>query len=162
MPSPYAPYTDSTDFVANYFYNVFVTNVVALGLPTVGTKADGTPNSVWYGDEPFLPVTPAVAVVPGPEQSNYDGVGGRPVLMTFQTFVMVYFGKIQDAQSNKHQSLQLANGIKRFMNADITLGGNAIDTMCAAIDPGVGIKMGALMDTTRMTFRTRSKVTLNA
>jgi hypothetical protein len=82
--------------------------------------------------------------------------------MTFTTFVMVYYGKVQDRQLNVHASLTIANSVKRFMNADVTLGGNAIDSFVAAVDPGVAIKGGALLDTTRMTFRTRSKVTLNA
>jgi len=162
MPSPYAGYADATETITNYFYTAVVGNAASLGLPVVGVKTDGTPNSVWYGDQTILPVTPAVCVVPGPEQSVYNGVGGRPVMMTFTTFLVVYFGKIQDAQQNTHQALALANTIKRFFNIDITLGGNAIDTMCAAVDPGVGIKQGALIDAARMTFRTRSKVTLNA
>lgn len=162
MPSPYTGLTDSTETVSNYLYLALLGDAVPLGLPTVGVKGDGTFNSVWYGDQAMLPVTPAICIVPGAESSVYNGVGGRPVLMTFETFVMVYFGKIQDAQQNKHQSLTLANAIKRFVNIDITLGGNVIDCMCSNIDPGVAVRMGALMDATRMTFRSRSKVTLNA
>jgi hypothetical protein len=82
--------------------------------------------------------------------------------MEFQTFIMVYYGKIQDAQQNTHQSLILANTIKHLFNQDFTLGGNVIDTFCSNIDPGVAVRMGALMDATRMAYRSRSKVTLNA
>lgn len=161
MPNPYAAYTDSNEFVANYLYQKFLANAGPSGF-NLGGVAQGQPG-VWYGDTSgLLPSTPLLCVIPGPEQSVYQGVGGRPVLMTFTTFVMVYYGKVQDQQANVHASLTLANAVKRFVNPDITLGGNAIDCMCAAIDPGVAVKGGALIDASRMTFRTRSKVTLNA
>ena len=157
-PSPYTGLTDSTEVIANYLYTQLQANMSSF------TDSSGNAaQDVWYGDDSYLlPRTPALCVVPGPEVSVYNGVGGRPVMMTFTTFVMVYYGKLQDHQLNVHGSLTIANSIKRFINADVTLGGNAIDSFVAAIDPGVAIKGGAMLDTTRMTFKTRSKVTLNA
>lgn len=164
MTNPYAPLTDSTETIANYFLTVLTNNMSTFtdnGNPPTAIQA------VWYGDPAgLIPTTPALAVIPGPESSVYNGVGGRPVLMSFQTFIMVYYGKIQDIQINVHASLTIANKIKRFMNADIDLGHNVIDSMCSVIDPGISFRgsgpAGALYDTTRMTFVSRSKTTLNA
>ncbi|SRR5216684_1021477 len=154
MPNPYAAYTDSTEFVANYVLNAIKAGAATLGL------TDAV-NQVWYGDQVLLPETPAVCVVPGPETDTPNGAGGRPVRIDFRTFVMVYYGKVQDQQLNVHASLGLANQIKRLMNADPTLGGNAIDAYFSNIDPGVSAKQGGLMDATRMTLLTKSKVVLN-
>jgi hypothetical protein len=158
---PYSTYTDSTEVVANYFYTQLLANKASF---TDGLVTPTAVQAVWYGDQSgLIPQLPALCIVPGPETSAYNGVGGRPVIMNFQTFVMVYYGKMmQDQQKNVHASLTIANQIKRFMNLDITLGGNAIDCMCAGIDPGIAIRGGAMIDTTRMIFRTRSKVALNS
>jgi len=149
--------------VANYLYTQFKTNKASFTYTDPSTSTVYTVQDVWYGDQSgLIPHLPCLCVIPGPEQSVYNGVGGRPVRMTFQTFVMVYFGKITgDHQMNVHASLSLANVIKRFQNADMTLGGNAIDVFCNAVDPGVAIRGGAMIDTTRMAFTTRTKVLLN-
>jgi hypothetical protein len=161
MPTPYSAYTGSTEFVANYLYTKLLANAGPSGF-NLGGVANGQAG-VWYGDTSgLLPATPMMCVIPGPTSSVYNGVGGRPVLKTFTTFVMVYYGKVQDQQANVHASLTLADAVEKFVNPDITLGGNVIDCMCAAVEPGVAVKGGALIDATRMTFRTRSKVTLNA
>jgi hypothetical protein len=162
MGNPYAPYTDSGEVVANYLYTALLDNKSSFTY--IGP--DSTQYSVqdvWYGDESgLIPHLPCLCVVPGPEISQYNGVGGRPVMMTFQTFVMVYFGKITgDHQTNVHASLSLANAIKRFMNGDPTLGGQVIDSFCSGIDPGIAVRGGAMIDTSRMQFSTRSKVVLN-
>jgi hypothetical protein len=91
----------------------------------------------------------------------YNGVGGRPVMITFQTFVMVYYGKIRDMQQNIHASLTIAKKIKNFVHADFNLGGNVIDCLCTAIEPGVAVKGGALLDASRLAFRSRTKSALN-
>jgi hypothetical protein len=165
MPSPYAGLTDSTEAVANYLLGQFQGAMATFtdnSIPPVSVQA------VWYGDvssgsqQGLLPTTPAIAVVPGPESSVYQGVGARPVFMTFQTFAMVYYGKIQDVQLNIHASLTIANKVRRFVNTLGNFGGLIIDCMCSAIDPGISLRGGALYDTTRMTFVSRSKVTLDA
>jgi hypothetical protein len=154
MSSPYAQYSNSIEVVSNYLLTLLQSNATALSVdPTRGFL---------YGDQSgLLPVTPMLCVVPGPRTSSYNGIGGRPVLSTFQTFVMVYYGKLQDLQQNVHASLTLANQVENVVNADPTLGGHAIDCLCSDQTPGVSMKGGALVDTTRMVFRTRAKVALN-
>jgi hypothetical protein len=161
MPNPYAAYTGSIEVLNNYIFNKLLSNAGPSGF-NLGGVATGNQPGVWYGDvSGLLPSTPVICLVPGPETSVYNGVGGRPVLKTFQTFVMVYYGKIQDQQQNVHASLTLAEQVELFMNSDITLGGIAIDCLCTAKQPGVAVKGGALIDATRLTFRSRTKVLLN-
>jgi len=156
MTNPYGT-TDSTEVVANYLYTQLLANMATF-VDSGGTAIQ----SVWYGDNSeLLPNTPSVCVIPGTEASTYDGVGGRPVMMVFTTYVMVYYGKVGDQQLNVHGSQQIANVIKRFVHADVNLGGNVIDCLCASLEPGIAIRNGAMIDATRLTFRSRSKVLLN-
>lgn len=160
MSSPYAGLTDDSEVVANYLLNAF-TSVMSTftdnGNPPTALQA------IWYGDQSgLLPTTPAMSIVPGPQTSRYNGVGARPVLMTFETFALVYYGKIQDIQANTHASLTIANKVKKYQNTLGNFGGLIIDCMCSAVDPGVSVRAGAMYDTTRMTFVARTKVTLDA
>jgi hypothetical protein len=145
---PYST-TDSNEVVASY----------VLGLIQGAATANGI-KGVWYGDQRKVPQTPTVCVVPGPETSTYNGVGGRPVMKVFTTYVMVYFSKVQDNQANIHGSLTLAQALARVIHADGTLGGNVIDVLVTNLDPGIAFKTGSLMDASRLTLRSRSKVVL--
>lgn len=155
MPTPYAGYVDSTEAVTTYLYNILLTNASALGVDSS--------TGVFYGDQMLLPTTPALCVVPGPETGMPNGAGGRPMLMVFLTYVMVYYEKIQDIQLNTHASLVLANTVKRLIHQDPTLGNTVINCYCSGVEPGVAVKGPgrSLMDASRMVFNSRSKVVLN-
>ncbi len=157
MSTPYSTLADSTEVVGNYVLTQLKNNAVQF------TDANGNAvQDVWYGDmSGLLPHMPCLCVIPGPERSVYNGVGGRPVLMQFLTYVMVYAGQIIDMQQNVHASLTIANKIKRFMNTDVRLGGNVIDCFCSAIEPGVAVRGTAYIDATRMAFQSRTKTLLN-
>ncbi len=153
MSNPYAGFTDSTDVVTKYILDKLSASAATLG-------ADPR-KSFYYGDQVLVPTTPAFCVIPGPETSQYDGVGGRPVIITFQTFVMVYAYKVQDVQLNMRTALQLATTVKHIIHPDVRLGGNVIDCFCSNVDPGYAVRRGDLIAAARMTFRSRSKVVLN-
>lgn len=157
MPNPYASYADSTEVISAYLLAQLQANLSSF------PDANGViPFDVWYNDTSgLLPRTPALCVVSGPERSVYNGVGGRPVMMSFTNFIIVYYGKVQDRQQNVHGSLTIANNIKHFINADLTLGGHVIDALCSAVDPGIAIRGSALYDATRVTVTSRSKTALN-
>lgn len=142
--------TDDADVVATYVLSLI------RGIQAANGIAD-----VFYGDEKKLPRTPTVCVIPGPETSEYSGVGGRPVMMVFTTYVMVYYSKVQDTQVNRHASLGLAKTLKHAIHADGTLGGNVIDVLVTNLDPGMALKApNTLYDASRLTLRSRSKVVL--
>jgi len=48
----------------------------------------------------------------------------------FETYVYVYYGKIQDVQVNLHAAQALADAIEPVVHADVTLGGLVIGTLC--------------------------------
>lgn len=78
----------------------------------------------------------------------------------FETYVYVYFGKVQDVQVNLHAAQALADAIEPVVQADITLGGIVTWTLCTQNEPGMINKMGSLMMGNRMTFESRSKTRL--
>jgi hypothetical protein len=152
MAPPYG-FTDSTDVVATYILDLLVSQAATLGVdPQKG---------YYFGEQDLIPTSPVICVVPGPESSEYDGVGGRPVVVTFQTYVMVYVDKIQDIQVSTHSAMQLATAVKRVVHPDTRLGGNVIDCFCANVEPGYAVRRATLMAAARLTFRSRSKVLLN-
>jgi hypothetical protein len=142
--------TDSSEVVATYIYN-------KLNDPT--NKANLAVSSVWYGDQQLLPTTPAVCVVPGEKRREFQGATFR-TLNDIQTYVLVYFGKIQDIQANLHSAMQLAEAIELLVHQDLLLGGNVISCLCNIIDPGVISKGGVWVMGARMTFQSVSKTTL--
>jgi len=144
------PNTDSSEVVANYIYQKLLnpTNMAALGL-----------QAVFYGDQTLLPSTPAVCVAPGEKRRDYQGATFR-TMNNFQTYVWVYYGKMQDIQANLHSSTALADAIETLLHGDLTLGGNVISCLCTASEPGMTNKGGVWMMAARLTFSSISKTTL--
>lgn len=113
----------------------------------------------WYGDQTILPQTPAVCVTPGNKSRAFAGAS----LMTentFETYVFVYFGKVQDVQQNLHAAQALADAIEPVVQTDMTLGGIVIWTLCTQNEPGIINKQGSLLMGNRMTFQSFSKTRL--
>lgn len=144
------PNTDSSEAVANYIYTKLndPTNKTNLGV-----------SSTWYGDQTLVPDTPAVCVAPGPKKREFQGATFR-TLNTFETYVWVYFAKIQDIQQNLHGATQLADDIETLIHGDLTLGGNVIAVICTQNEPGVINKGGVWVMGARLTFESMSKTTL--
>jgi hypothetical protein len=79
---------------------------------------------------------------------------------TFETYVFVYFGKVQDVQQNLHAAQALADAIEPVVQTDMTLGGIVIWTLCTQNEPGIINKQGSLLMGNRMTFQSFSKTRL--
>lgn len=144
------PLTDSAEVIANYIYQKLLdpTNMTNLGL-----------QATWYGDQQLLPTTPAVCVAPGNKKREFQGATYR-TLNEIETYVWVYYGKIQDAQQNLHAATALAEGIETLVHSDLKLGGNVISVLCTQNEPGMINKMGVWMMGARLTFASMSKTTL--
>jgi len=143
------PLTASSEQVATAILNAITTQKAALGV-----------QQTYYGDQTQLPQTPAVCVSPGNKQREFQGASLR-TQNTFETYVYVYYGKIQDVQQNLHAAQTLADAIEPIVQADMTLGGLVIWTLCTQNEPGVINKMGSLMMGNRMTFQSVSKTTIS-
>jgi hypothetical protein len=142
------PLTASAETVANAVLGVITAQKVPLGV-----------QQTYYGDQDVLPQTPAVCVSPGNKTREFQGASLR-TLNTFETYVYVYFGKLQDVQQNLHAAQTLADAIEPVVHTDMTLGGIVIWTLCIQNEPGVINKMGNLMMGNRMTFQSESKTQL--
>ena len=153
MPTPYDAYTDSIDVVASYILSLLKASATTLGVEPA--------RGFYYGEQELIPTTPGICVVPGAEADVYDGVGGRPVMITFLTYVVLYVDVLQDIQLNTHQAAQLSTLVKHVVHADKNLGGNVLDCLCIQVEPGYALKKGSLMAASRLTFRSRAKKILN-
>lgn len=142
------PLTVSSEVVANYIFNMINTGKVGLGI-----------NAVYYGDQTQIPTTPAVCVAPGNKQRQFQGAS-YTTLNTLETYVFLYYGKVQDVQLNLHAAQAMADSLEPFVQADLKLGGNVIAVLCTQNEPGMINKMGSLMVGNRLTFESMTKTML--
>ena len=140
--------TASAEVVATAIFDAIQAQASALGI-----------QQVYYGDQTILPETPCVCVSPGNKLRELQGTTMR-TLNTIETYVFVYYGKVQDVQQNLHAAQTLADAIEPVVQADLTLGGTVIWTLCTQNEPGMVNKMGSLMMGNRMTFQSVSKTQL--
>jgi hypothetical protein len=140
--------TASGEVVASAIKAIIEADKVALGVV-----------DVFYGDQATLPHTPAVCVSPGTKAREFAGATLTTANM-FETYVYVYFGKVQDVQANLHSAQTLADAIEPLVQADITLGGIVISTLCTQNEPGLINKQGSLMMGNRLTFQSMSRTRL--
>jgi hypothetical protein len=139
------PLTRSEEIVASAILTAVQNAPVGLGI-----KAS------FYGDQTQLPVTPAVCVAPGNKRRDWSGATLRTE-NNFETYVYVYYGIIQDVQTNTHAAQTLADGLEDWIMQDIRLGGIVIWTLCTQNEPGTITKQGNLLAGNRMTFQSMSK-----
>jgi hypothetical protein len=140
--------TASAEVVASAIKTAIDAQVGALGIA-----------STFYGDQAILPKTPAVCISPGNKTREWQGAS-LTTMNTFETYVFVYYGKVQDVQQNLHAAQTLADAIEPVVQADVTLGGIVIGTLCIQNEPGMINKAGSLMMGNRMTFQSFSKTRL--
>jgi len=140
--------TASSEVVANAVLQAIQAQAVAQGI-----------NETFYGDQTQLNKTPAVCVTPGNKTREFQGAS-LMTLNTFETYVFVYYGKIQDVQQNLHGAQALADALEVVVHTDITLGGIVTATLCIQNEPGMINKMGSLLMGNRMTFQSFSKTRL--
>lgn len=142
--------TDSSEVIATYIYN-------KLNDPTNKTAMQVI--DVWYGDQTILPRTPAICVAPGNKRRQFQGATFR-TLNNIETYVWVYYGKLQDVQQNLHGVMTITDAIELLVHSDLKLGGNVVAVLCTQSEPGIAQKSGDLMMAARLTFESMSKTTL--
>lgn len=114
---------------------------------------------VWYGEQHKVPRTPTVEVIPGEKVRNPAGAPRR-VENTFECFVMVLAGQVQDVQLNLHTAGQLAESIETVLHADPTLGGIVINALVARTEFGVATRSSTQYRAARLTVRAESRTLL--
>lgn len=140
--------TASAEVVATAILGIVEANLTVLGAKLA-----------FYGDQTILPETPCICVSPGNKSREFQGASLR-TLNTFETYVFVYYGKIQDVQENLHGAQTMADALEPIIQFDMTLGGIVTSTLCTQNEPGVISKMGSLLMGNRLTFESTSKTML--
>lgn len=134
------PQSDKPTVVSQYIYDYLSDGRQMLGI-----------EDVWDGDEQLIPRVPAVCVIMG----NYGRLlSGAPFRTdnTFDIFLMMYHGQIQDSQLNQRQCILRAEAVMDYLHLDKTMGGNVIHGYVTSIEPGA-VRLGtSLMFVTRITW----------
>jgi hypothetical protein len=123
-----------------------------------------------YGDQNRVPVTPTVCVESGPTARALAGVPRRTE-NTLTCYILLYWAKVQDNQTDKLAAEQCAEGIARYIDTLPTLelngdGGVVIHGHITDIDPGYSLKGTAqsrtLYQAVRLTWTGKTKTILGA
>jgi len=134
------PQSDKATVVSQRIYDYLIEGRLILGL-----------EEVYDGDEQLIPKTPSVCVIMGNKNRLLSGVPFRTD-NTFEIFLMVYHGKIQDSQLNQRECMNLAEAIEDYLHLDKTMGDNVIHGYCTGIEPGA-LRLGnTMMFVSRITW----------
>lgn len=114
---------------------------------------------VFYGDQTLLPRLPAACVEIGSKTRDIQGVN-LMTLNTFTVYIMVYHGRVADAQVTKLQCDQKAEQIEAALHQDVRFGDLIINGFVQEIDPGYAMRNNSLYYTTRMTWQGLTKTHL--
>jgi hypothetical protein len=140
--------TDSTNAIVQYVLMRLRSAAEGLGL-----------QGVWLGDQNLMPTTPNACVIPGPTNIELAGAN-RYSQWTFEVFVLVYHGKIQETQQAEEECMQLAEALTLFLNKLISCKGLLVHSMVTAIEPGYSERNNAMYRTSRITLQGYSRITL--
>lgn len=127
----------------------------------------GPLGSLFYGDQDKLPTTPAVCVEAGTTSRTSVGAQ-RLTTHNHECFILVYHSKVQDVETNKLESEQIAEGIAKELDRNPFLVGPngeegvVIDGYCSRIDPGYAVKEGTLYKAVRIQWNGISRTILGA
>jgi hypothetical protein len=146
---------------ARRIYEILDANKVAL------LTADGM---LCYGDQNRVPVTPTVCVESGPTVRALTGALHRTE-NSLTCYILLYWAKVQDNQTDKLEAEQCAEGIARYLDTLPSLelngdGGVVIHGYITDIDPGYSIKgtgqQRNLYQAVRLTWTGKTKTMLGA
>lgn len=141
------PQTDRFTPVVNHLVDLFETRKPVLGL-----------ESVWYGDQTLIPKTPALAIEAGPYGRALSGIGGKGRTdNAIRIYGIVYLNRIQDVESLRRETDELAESCMDVMHEDITLGGLVIQGHVTLIEPGYTVRNGAMFRSARITWEGLTK-----
>jgi len=149
--------TDRVDVLNDFLFNLMVDHQADLGFL-----------DIWYGDQDKIPRTPALAVEAGPKSRELNGAPRR-MLVTFESYFMIYHDQIQDTQENARKAQQRGEAVEAVLHADAQMltdpedgnSGLVIHSYVSANEPGAVLRNnGSLMSVTRLTFRAQSQVML--
>lgn len=141
-------------------YATDIVEVVAKLIDTLLANKDALLlQDVFEGDQNLIPRTPAVCVIAG-EQLRETWRASIPptVKVSFEVYLMVYHGGVQDLEVTERQTLERTNAIKRVLDLDTTLGGLVIYGMVERAEPGYLNRNHTPVRVTRLTWSGFSQV----
>jgi hypothetical protein len=141
--------TDSFVTVAQYLQTLLNTNKATWGVV-----------DVWYGDQSKLPHVPAICVEPGGKTRALEG-GWQMTKNDITAYVIVYVAKLQDEQTTRLQTDQIAEQVEAFVHLDLQLNGLLVQGYFTGMESGYTYRSGTLYRACRMTYSGMSKTMLH-
>lgn len=114
---------------------------------------------ILFGDINLIAKVPTACVVPqtvSTEPSATYLQGQDEVVI----YIVIYHGKIQDAQVNLKEALQFAEAVRDNINADKTMGGTVVFGFVHTVEAGVSISQkGDILLATRLAWKGMDRTT---
>jgi hypothetical protein len=119
---------------------------------------------VYYGDQDMFPHTPSVCVETGDKTRTLEGAPNM-TLNEFEIYVLIYHNKVQDNQSTRKETDQIAYDIEQLVHQDLQLrnGGltpNVIHGFIRSHESGYTFKKDTLYRSARLTYYGKNKTSL--
>lgn len=136
------PLTDSSVAVTQAIFDLLDVAREDLGLA-----------AVHYGDTALTPEYPSIMVESGPKGRPLVSSGTRRFALELTSFVNVLHGAVQDVDTTKKETEELAEAIEVELHKDYTLGDLVIFGHVVAMDPGVILRPSVVLRATRLTWQ---------
>lgn len=118
-------------------------------------------HGIFIGDQQLIPHTPTLCLFAGPTARTYVGAP-RYTEAVIQIYIIIYHCHLKDAQETEQATNRLAEAISSLVEADTTLGGNVLDTLVAANEPGYADRARSTYKASRLTVRVKAREVIGA
>lgn len=114
---------------------------------------------VFYGDQDFLPRSPAACVEPNNKKQELKGAPRRTEV-TLSVYVIVYFSHIRDTEVNRRDADLLSEAIEAVLHLDAQCGGRVIHSMVTENASGWATKSSTPIRASRLSFEATTQAQL--
>jgi hypothetical protein len=139
-------YTDDFVVVTTKIYDIVESAKTELGL-----------KAVYYGDQAMIPEFPIAAVASDTREKSLTGT--HKFGIRFRVAVLVHFQAIQSSELTRKETEEITRAIELKLEEDKKIGGIVAFGYVARIEPGVVLKEGVMIQSTRLVWEALSRKT---
>lgn len=145
-------HTDDDVVVAEFLYNLILTNKVTLSL-----------DEVYYGNHNMIPVGKAAVITAAGKSRVLSGVGGPrgQFTNTLNVLIAVHLSKVGDEATERRAVDAIATEVEKLVHQDVTLGGIIIHGFIGEVSRGESpMANGSMFRSVLMSYSGTTKLIL--
>ncbi|HVI79822.1 MAG TPA: hypothetical protein VM715_16970 [Candidatus Acidoferrum sp.] len=114
---------------------------------------------VLYGDQERIGAVPLVCIEPSAKSRDLVGLP-RKTQIDFEVFVLMYFGTLENTQTNRLGADRLAEAVETRLHSNPNCDGLVVHSLAVRLDSGAVNKGGSMIRASRLTWTARSQLIL--